>query len=770
MKIILKIARAELKYLFYSPIAWFVVFIFYLTSAAIYCIGTEQFSTVQEVFKELQPGWDGFEGVGKELSAYIMIRLKKYIYLFIPLLTMGIINREISNGTIKLLYSSPVTTREIVLGKYLGMVIFNFILLFIFAVMLASLVMTVENAEYIWFLSILLGMFFLINTYAAIGLFISCLTSYQIVAAIITFTVLFFLSVISSYGQQYDIIRDLTWFLSIAGKAELMIYGLITSRDVIYFILVIILFIGFALIRMKSTQESKKWTVPASKYLLLTVVVVILGYFSSRPHAVLYADITKDKLNTIHPNVQETLKKMDGSMLTVTLYTNLLDRNAINGLPIMRNDYVWNIWEKYRRFYPNLQMKYEYYYDVRDKDSAYFRMYPGKSLEEIAAIEAKINRTPLSLFKKPDEIRKEIDLQPEGKFLIMQLEYKGKKEFLRTYREQPIWPTQSHFAAVFKKLASNEDMKIGFVTGHYERSAFDYAPRHFGEFMAAKWSRQSMINFGAEIDSVQLNSGPVPEDINLLVVADPRSAYTDLEQERVIDYIRKGRNAIIYVEPDKQFILEPILRSIGVSADKGMIVRPDPHEMPHIFENHLTSAGNYLADEQYMYNFQKYRKNGGKVQNEGASSLNYQETEGFRIEPILTMPGSENTWVENGKLALDSAAPDFNASEGDLRKSEYVLALKLSRKIGQREQRIIVCGDADALSGRRKSLSTTGVSFYSWGLANEYPVYANYPRPSDRYVKLTSKQAKLLSTVYLYLASAALLLVAIVLLVRRKRK
>ena len=39
------------------------------------------------------------------------------LYLYLPLLTMGLMSREINNGTIKLLYSSPIKVREIVFGN-----------------------------------------------------------------------------------------------------------------------------------------------------------------------------------------------------------------------------------------------------------------------------------------------------------------------------------------------------------------------------------------------------------------------------------------------------------------------------------------------------------------------------------------------------------------------------------------------------------------------------------------------------------------------------
>lgn len=313
MKIIFKIARAELRTLFYSPIAWLVIILFYATGAALFSYSMEGLSTYQEVMLDLQPDWFGFSnGAGNFITTAILNKTSEYIFLFIPLLTMGVINRELSNGTIKLLYSSPIRTREIVLGKYLGLVLFSFILLLIFIILLLLLYVNIQNGEYELYFAILLGLFLLMNTYFAIGLFISCLTTYQIVAAVITFTVFFILSAISGLWQQYDLIRDITWLLSMAGRSEMMLYGLITSRDVLYFILIIALFIGFAMIRLRSTQESRKWTVAASRYGALLLIVIILGYVSSRPGYIAYADLTNNKTNTLHPATQEVLKQLDG--------------------------------------------------------------------------------------------------------------------------------------------------------------------------------------------------------------------------------------------------------------------------------------------------------------------------------------------------------------------------------------------------------------------------------------------------------------------------
>ena len=72
--------------------------------------------------------WDVTE---KVFSSYrgLLSQVQQYLYLYIPLLTMGLMSREFSSGSIKLLYSSPITSTQIVLGKFLSMMFYGLIML-----------------------------------------------------------------------------------------------------------------------------------------------------------------------------------------------------------------------------------------------------------------------------------------------------------------------------------------------------------------------------------------------------------------------------------------------------------------------------------------------------------------------------------------------------------------------------------------------------------------------------------------------------------------
>ena len=771
MKKIFKVAQAELRSLFFSPVAWFVVIAFYVVIAAIFTTMTSVLSNMQDVQFELEPQFRGFNmGMMKLIFLPICSMILKLIYLFIPLLTMGIINREITNNTHYLLYSSPLKTRDIVMGKYLAIVVVNFVMLLALFILLTCGYFMIVNVEYKWFLSILLGFFLLMNTYAAIGIFISSLTRYQIVAAIISFAVFFVMENFSAIWQQYDFVRDLTWYLSISGKAELLLQGLITSREVLYFVLVIAVFLGFTFIRLSSSQKSITPLRLAGTYLLVFAVFLFFLYSSSRPGKILYKDVTQNKINTISPLLQDLLSKMDGSPLKVTLYTNLLGRYANFGLPQQRNNYVWGLWEDYQRFYPNIEFNYVYYYDVPKNDSAVYHYFPGKKMEEIVAIQADMLGVRKSLFITPAEFRQRIRLKDDDLSLIMELEYKGKKELLRMNGDNPPWPKQATVAGTLKRLLRDKDIRVAFLTGHYERKPFGRFERDFYRHLNDKAGGYSAINMGFDADTVSVLHNDVPDDVDVLVIASPLSPLQDIETERIKKYIDKGGNAIFFTEPDKKFILDPLLQNIGVTVEDGTVVFENPHEMPHIIPSQFTQAGIMMAREKLSEESIRDKVNLTRMDLIGASNILFDSSRGFSMEPITFSPVNNTLWVKKGLLVVDSAAPVYSSQEGDYMRENYVMAAKLSRRINNKEQRIVVATDGDFMNNLRFYSGSQGLAFYSWVLYNEYPVYVNDLKDVDNLFTVNFQTTTIVRYCLLYVLPGLMLIGAIVLLVRRNRK
>lgn len=97
---------------------------------------------------------------------------------------MGLISQEFSRGSIKLLFSAPITGFHIVLGKYLGIMLYGLLVVGIQLVAVVVAGYAVEFFDWSAVLTGLLGLYLLYGLYAAVGLFMSTLTNYPIVAAI----------------------------------------------------------------------------------------------------------------------------------------------------------------------------------------------------------------------------------------------------------------------------------------------------------------------------------------------------------------------------------------------------------------------------------------------------------------------------------------------------------------------------------------------------------------------------------------------------------
>lgn len=771
MRIIFKIAEAELRSLFYSPIAWVIAIIFFVACGVQFVNPLEAVAAQQQFRLDNMPQWDGFDiPLTRNLFNQSYKFLFNNLFLFIPLLTMGAISREVHSGTINLLNSSPVRTRDIVLGKYVGLALYNIILMIPIALILITGYFSIVSPDYKVFFTVLLGIYLLTCTYTAIGLFVSSLTSYQVVAALLTIVLFIILNLMPNLWQQYDLVRDLTYFLNLSGRADFLMTGLITTRDILYFFLIITLFIAFTLLKLRSRKESKRWWVHLIRYVGLFALVLLMGYFTNHPAHVGYLDVSKGQINTIHPATQEAISELGDDSLHVTLYTNLLDPSHVNGVPGMRNSYVWNLWGKYLRFHPNIDFRYVYYYDLVDGDSSFFKQYPNKTVKEIAERIMRLNGLPKSIFKTPEEIRGIIDLNDEGKRLVMQLEYKGRKTFLRTYNDIIFWPDQLHFSAAFRRLTRDTVPLVLFTSGHYERSAFKLGEREYADHTLNKLSRFALLNQGVDVDSINLLNDEIPPSTSILVVADPKAALSREEQDKIRSYINNGGNAIFYGEPGKQQMLNPILESIGVTLEDGILVGPNPHEAPDFTMNELTDPAGRLALEEIFFKYQQGLSKLPPVVLSGATNISYKKDSVTQVKELFNPSKEYDTWIERGYFVADSAAPVFSIAAGDIKKNNFTTCISLSRKIKNKEQRVIVLGDADFMSAFRQSGSFVGNAMYSWALNNEYPVYTNYPPHKDKLLTITRKQSKSLWIIFVYVVPSIVLLIGGTFLIRRRRK
>ncbi|HVU94349.1 MAG TPA: Gldg family protein [Puia sp.] len=779
MKMIFKIARTELRNLYYSPVAWFLTIAFLVQSAIYYTGILYGVANWQDIQVRNNPRFKDW-GVSLTPSIFfnpdsIFTNALNNLFLYIPLLTMGLISREINNGTIKLLYSSPVKVREIVWGKYLAIMIYNLVLVSVLGIFMVSAAFNIRSVDYGMLLSATLGFYLMLSAFTAIGFFLSSLSTYQIVSAIGSFILIFVLSRIGGLWQKIDFVRDLTYFLAVSGRTEKMLRGLITTKDVIYFLLIVYLFLSFTYFKLIGGRESRPWFVHAGRYTMAFAFVLIIGYISSRPALTGYWDTTAGKVNTIHERTQKIVRELGPDPLEVTLYTNLLGNGAGRGFPEARNRYLTELWEQYVRFKPDIRFNYVNYYDYDStiQGNDLYRSFPGKTLKEIAVQMAGGFEYDPSLFAPPAEVARQADLRPENLRLVMQLTYKGRTTFLRTFDDAVFWPDEQQVAAAFKRLMQARLPKIYYVTGDLERSIFKKGEREFRLHSTEKLSRLALVNQGFDADTLSLDTRDIPADATALVLADPKTNLSALAMSKLRQYVDKGGNLLVLGEPGKQALVNPLLQQCGVRLMDGTLVHPTRDEVPDKLVPYVTDAGLDLAEEDQFLGLKALHADHDyddslKWLMPGAAALAYAAGGAFTVKPLLMMP-ERGTWQKAGRLVDDSADIVFSPQEGDIA-GAFPVALGLTRPINGREQRIVICGDADCMSTIRAGGFIVTRAIFSWLDNGKFPIYTPRPTPRDSRLIITGATANVLKTVYVWILPSLLLLLGTLLLIRRKRK
>ena len=121
------------------------------------------------------------------------VTLSSVTFLFLiitPVLTMRILAEEKKNRTDQILLTAPIAVWKVVLGKYLSMI--TIYLIPVAVSNLYPLIMGKYGAvSYPMAYTAVLGFFFLGCAQIAVGLFLSSVTESQIIAAVLTFGVLF---------------------------------------------------------------------------------------------------------------------------------------------------------------------------------------------------------------------------------------------------------------------------------------------------------------------------------------------------------------------------------------------------------------------------------------------------------------------------------------------------------------------------------------------------------------------------------------------------
>jgi ABC-2 type transport system permease protein len=242
----LTLFRKELSSFFTSLTGYIVVIIFLLVNSLFMWVFPGSINVIDSGYANLD-------------ALFIMA---PWVFLFlVPAVTMRLFSEEKKTKTIDLLLTRPLSDFQIVFAKYLAgvsIVVISLIPTFVFYISIWLLGDPVGNLDVGGTWGAYIGLLFLASIYVAIGVFSSSLSENQIVSFLIAVTISFVFYVGFESIAFLKPIESISFFIKNIGINEhysSISRGVIDSRDIIYFLAVISIFLLFT----RTVLQSRKW-------------------------------------------------------------------------------------------------------------------------------------------------------------------------------------------------------------------------------------------------------------------------------------------------------------------------------------------------------------------------------------------------------------------------------------------------------------------------------------------------------------------------------
>ncbi len=253
------IAERELRSIFSTPVAYVMFSVYLVFSGFAFFLSLSGFLSAIQQIQAFQR-FDLLEQFNLNTSVIEpSLGIFSFVFLLlIPLLTMRVFAEERASGTIELLLTSPLTVWEIVLGKYLAILVVLVMLVGLSALYPALLFYFGDpGPELLPTLAGLMGLFLYGAAFAAIGCLVSSLTRSQISAALVTFFAGLILYLIDYFaelnlqGTSQQVVR----YLGLRVHFDELVSGVVKTDDLVYFGVVVVFFISV----VRAATESLRW-------------------------------------------------------------------------------------------------------------------------------------------------------------------------------------------------------------------------------------------------------------------------------------------------------------------------------------------------------------------------------------------------------------------------------------------------------------------------------------------------------------------------------
>lgn len=349
----------------------------------------------------------------------------------------------------------------------------------------------------------------------------------------------------------------------------------------------------------------------------------------------------------------------------------------------------------------------------------------------------------------PEKLR-EFNIQRDGEVVI---QYAGRSENLSQITEATVTNT-------IARLMRQGERWVVFLEGHGERDPYSEANYDL-QLFATRLSQK-----GFHIETVNLlQNTQMPDNIDILVIADPRSALLAGEINMINDYIKTGGNLLWLSEGVEENALEGLAEQLELEFLEGVIVDPSSQVLG-------LSRVDFALVADYPRHAITTAIDSLSLFPRAKGLLFHGQQSDWQAEALLATQA--RSWNETGELK-GKISPDDEAQE---QVGPLTLGYSLSRSLQNLDgelhtQRVVVIGDSDFLSNQylgNGSNLALGLNLIDW-LSHDDNLIAIAPRMAvDTQLELSPNSQLMIALFFLLVLPILLLVAGIrIWLVRRKR-
>lgn len=450
----------------------------------------------------------------------------------IPLCTMRLLAQERRNKTDQLLFTAPVSSFSILMGKYLATMIY--VLVPVLLSVAYPVVISMHGYMSVRFTAAAyLGVVLTILLLLSIGMFISSLTTNAVLAAVISYAVyvlILFGRLVESIIWENDGLYSFIHEISILNKYNDMVSGIVRSGDVLYLLTLAIGFFVLTLLVLESRRQSKK---RIAGYMTVAVAATLALCSTFLLNTRVY-DFTAEKLLTLSDETKQAVAGIEQP--TVIYYMGLKSR---------ANATYQELLKSYARLNDNISIEYV---DVQN-DISFYHQY----LSYIGSVK-------------------------EGSFLVMSGDrniYLDADDYIVTtqtsdYSYERSLKIEEQLTRALVYTNTEETEKLCVITGHGESTLGS----DFQNLLNLNRYEVEEIDLPSAVSSIDM---VIPEDCRAVLINAPENDYTDHEIGVLKDYLQSGGNLFVTLDPLNEELdkFYEFLKGYGLEVVSGVIVEQD---------------------------------------------------------------------------------------------------------------------------------------------------------------------------------------------------